>query len=76
MRKNLDDAVAKALESLNVKLTPFAELDKMVHSRQRLKLDFDHYSRKVGQAHGGVKGYIAGMQWNRMEINGMKWNAK
>lgn len=47
MRKQLDVAVAQALESLENKLTPFGELDKMIMSRNKLKLDFDHYTRKV-----------------------------
>ena len=47
MRKQLDVAVAQALESLENKLTPFGELDKMIMSRNKLKLDFDHYIRKV-----------------------------
>eukprot|EP00903_Cladosiphon_okamuranus_P009398 g8962.t1 len=47
MRKQLDVAVAQALESLEKKLTPFGELDKMIMSRNKLKLDFDHYTRKV-----------------------------
>lgn len=47
MRKQLDAAVAQALESLETKLAPFDELDKMIVSRNKLKLDFDHYTRKV-----------------------------
>lgn len=48
MRKRLDGEVVMALESLNAKLLPFGELEKMVHSRNNLKLDYDHYVRKVG----------------------------
>ncbi|CBN78823.1 conserved unknown protein [Ectocarpus siliculosus] len=47
MRKQLDAAVAKAVESLENKMAPFAELDKMIMSRNKLKLDYDHYMRKV-----------------------------
>lgn len=47
LRKRLDEAVAKALESLDNKLAPFAELEKMTTSRNNLKLDYDHYVRKV-----------------------------
>lgn len=54
MRKQLDVAVAQALESLENKLAPFSELDKMIMSRNKLKLDFDHYIRKVRE--GGCRG--------------------
>lgn len=47
LRKRLDEAIVQALKSLFNKLLPFAELDKMVHARQKLKLDYDHYMRKV-----------------------------
>ncbi|CAM9736651.1 unnamed protein product [Hapterophycus canaliculatus] len=47
LRKQLDVAVAHALASLENKMAPFAELDKMVMSRNNLKLDYDHYTRKV-----------------------------
>lgn len=47
IRKKLDDAIVHALESLDKKLNPFQELEKMVMNRNRLKLDFDHYVRKV-----------------------------
>ncbi|CAM9742849.1 unnamed protein product [Pylaiella littoralis] len=47
MRKQLDAAVADALASLENKMTPFGELDKMIMSRNKLKLDYDHYTRKV-----------------------------
>lgn len=47
LRKRLDEAIAKALESVDNKLAPFAELEKMVTSRNNLKLDYDHYVRKV-----------------------------
>lgn len=52
MRKRLDGDVAQALESLGAKLLPFVELEKMVHSRNNLKLDYDHYVRKVGARAG------------------------
>lgn len=47
IRKQLDVAVAEALESLENKMLPFGELDKMIMSRTKLKLDYDHYTRKV-----------------------------
>lgn len=47
IRKKLDDSIVKALESLENKLTPFGELVKMVQNRNKLKLDYDHYLRKV-----------------------------
>lgn len=47
IRKNLDDSIVKALESLENKLQPFAELEKMVLNRNKLKLDYDYYARKV-----------------------------
>lgn len=52
MRKQLDAAVAKAVESLENKMAPFAELDKMIMSRNKLKLDYDHYMRKVQSVDG------------------------
>lgn len=48
IRKKLDEAIVTALESLESKLAPFGELEKMVTNRNRLKLDYDHYLRKVG----------------------------
>lgn len=48
IRKKLDDAIVHALESLDNKINPFQELEKMIMNRNRLKLDFDHYVRKVG----------------------------
>lgn len=56
MRKRLDGDVVKALESLGSKLLPFVELEKMVHSRNNLKLDYDHYVRKVGECGQGFWG--------------------
>lgn len=47
LRKRLDEAIVHALESLDNKLVPFGELEKMVQSRNKLKLDYDHYVRKV-----------------------------
>lgn len=57
MRKQLDAAVAKAVESLENKMAPFVELDKMIMSRNKLKLDYDHYMRKV--RHTAACGRIA-----------------
>lgn len=47
LRKRLDEAIVQALDSLDNKLKPFGELDKMIQSRNSLKLDYDHYIRKV-----------------------------
>lgn len=47
IRKSLDDSIVLALESLDNKLTPFGELERMVINRHKLKLDYDHYVRKV-----------------------------
>ncbi|KAG5182237.1 hypothetical protein JKP88DRAFT_186412, partial [Tribonema minus] len=47
MRSMLDDSVGKALDSLDRKLAPFKELDERVKTRNNLKLDYDHYVRKV-----------------------------
>lgn len=48
IRKNLDDSIVRALESLDNKLLPFGEIEKMILNRNKLKLDYDHYVRKVG----------------------------
>lgn len=47
LRKRLDEAIVHALGSLETKLLPFNDLEKMVLSRNKLKLDYDHYIRKV-----------------------------
>jgi BAR domain len=47
MRSMLDESVGKALESLDRKLAPFKDLEERVKTRNNLKLDYDHYVRKV-----------------------------
>jgi DNA repair ATPase RecN len=47
IRKTLDENLMQALESLDKKLAPFKDLDKRVKARSNLKLDYDHYVRKV-----------------------------
>lgn len=47
MRSRLDESVGKALDSLDRKLMPFKDLEERVRTRNRLKLDYDHYVRKV-----------------------------
>eukprot|EP00612_Vaucheria_litorea_P004177 CAMPEP_0171461908 /NCGR_PEP_ID=MMETSP0945-20130129/6160_1 /TAXON_ID=109269 /ORGANISM="Vaucheria litorea, Strain CCMP2940" /LENGTH=387 /DNA_ID=CAMNT_0011988333 /DNA_START=32 /DNA_END=1192 /DNA_ORIENTATION=- len=47
MRESLDKKVMEALESLELKLAPFKDLDEKVKIRNDLKLDYDHYVRKV-----------------------------
>ena len=47
LRKRLDEAIVHVLESIDQKIAPFVELEKMVVNRNNLKLDYDHYVRKV-----------------------------
>ena len=47
MRSMLDESVGKALDSLDRKLAPFKDLEERVKKRNNLKLDYDHYVRKV-----------------------------
>ncbi len=45
--QTLDKSIMRALESITSKCNGFRSLEKRVKTRQKLKLDYDHYSRKV-----------------------------
>ncbi len=47
IKKTLDEKLSSALQSISSKCNGFKELEKQVKIRQKLKLDYDHYVRKV-----------------------------
>ncbi len=50
-RQALDASLSTAIDSLTSKYTGFKEMEKRVKIRQKLKLDYDHYIRKVSVNH-------------------------
>ncbi len=46
-RQTFDKNLSRAVESITSKLNAFKSLEKRVKTRQKLKLDYDHYVRKV-----------------------------
>ncbi|CAM9719841.1 unnamed protein product [Chrysoparadoxa australica] len=72
IRKNLDDNVANALESLEKKCRPFQELAKRCKVRSNLKLDYDHYVRKVKDLKENPKSDVSKLSGNEAKLEAAK----